>query len=40
MLMYENKITPTNWDIKWDYTMSLPENNGFEKYVYGNVTVE
>lgn len=25
-----------DWDVAWDYTMGLPEDNGFEKYVSGN----
>ena len=24
-----------NWDVVWDYTMGLPEENGFEKFVEG-----
>lgn len=25
-----------DWDVVWDYTMGLPEENGFEKYEVGN----
>lgn len=29
-----------NWDLQWDYTMGLPENNGFDKVTSGNITTE
>lgn len=34
------KIRPTqDWDIAWDYTMGLPEENGFEKVVNRNPVI-
>ena len=33
--------TPTqDWDVAWDYTMGLPEENGFEKFMSGSLTIE
>lgn len=29
-----------NWDVAWDYTMGLPEDNGFEKSVEGSPLIE
>ena len=28
-----------DWDVAWDYTMGLPEDNGFEKYVQDTPTI-
>ena len=29
-----------DWDVIWDYTMGLPEENGFEKIVEGSPSIE
>lgn len=29
-----------DWDVAWDYTMGLPEDNGFEKVINLNDTIE
>ena len=29
-----------NWDIVWDYTMGLPENNGFDILIGSGVSIE
>lgn len=29
-----------DWDVAWDYTMGLPEDNGFEKVINLNPTIE
>ena len=29
-----------DWDVAWDYTMGLPEDNGFEKVVSGSPSVQ
>ena len=29
-----------DWDVVWDYTMGLPEDNGFEKVINLNPTIE
>lgn len=29
-----------DWDVVWDYTMGLPEDNGFEKVINWNPTIE
>lgn len=28
-----------DWDVVWDYTMGLPEDNGFEKVISGNPAI-
>ena len=37
-MMMDTKPTQ-DWDVAWDYTMGLPEENGFEKYVQGAPTI-
>ena len=29
-----------DWDVVWDYTMGLPEDNGFEKFVEGSPSIK
>ena len=29
-----------DWDVVWDYTMGLPEDNGFEKVINANPQIE
>lgn len=29
-----------DWDVAWDYTMGLPEDHGFEKFVVGRQLIE
>lgn len=29
-----------DWDVAWDYTMGMPEDNGFEKVINLNPTIE
>ena len=29
-----------DWDVAWDYTMGLPEDNGFEKFANGSPLIE
>lgn len=29
-----------DWDVAWDYTMGLPEDNGFEKVISSNPQIE
>lgn len=36
MLMYPIRQPVIDWDVVWDYTMGLPEDNGFTKTVSGN----
>ena len=36
MLMQPIRQPVIDWDVVWDYTIGLPEDNGFTKTVIGN----
>lgn len=36
MILESHKNDDIDWDLEWDYTMGLPENNGFTKTISGN----
>ena len=38
-MMMETRPTQ-DWNIIWDYTMGLPENNGFDIFTYSGVSIE
>ena len=38
-MMMETKPTQ-DWDVAWDYTMGLPEDNGFEKVINANPQIK
>ena len=38
-MMVDTKPTQ-DWDVVWDYTMGLPEENGFEKVVNGSPSIQ
>lgn len=38
-MMMEHAVTQ-DWDVAWDYTMGLPEDNGFEKILSGTTQIE
>ena len=38
--MMMDKKPVQDWDVAWDYTMGLPEDNGFEKVINANPQIE
>lgn len=34
-MMLDTQTPVQDWDVAWDYTMGMPEENGFEKYQIG-----
>lgn len=36
MILESHKNDDIDWDLEWDYTMGLPESNGFTKTISGN----
>lgn len=40
MMLESHKNNDIDWDLEWDYTMGLPENNGFTKTISGNYTYD
>ena len=40
MMMQPIRQPVIDWDVVWDYTMGLPEDNGFEKVIDANPQIE
>ena len=40
MMMQPIRQPVIDWDVVWDYTMGLPEENGFEKVVSGSPSIQ
>lgn len=38
-MMMDTQTPAQDWDVVWDYTMGLPEDNGFEKSIHGTPTI-